>query len=78
MGKLYDGLQIQLKEEKYRREAEDCIKIYNKLKEMNNGKVWSSDWQSLTTVTGWIGKFPNATPVYQPSSVGYVFLKGLS
>lgn len=38
MSKLYDNLQKQLETE-YRKEAEDCIKIYNKLKELNGDSV---------------------------------------
>lgn len=56
MGKIYDRLQKQLQVEEHREDAEDCIKIYNKLKEMNDGSVWSSDWQVLTTIGGWIGE----------------------
>lgn len=56
MGKIYDRLQEQLQVEEHRGDAEDCIKIYNKLKEMNDGSVWSSDWQVLTTIGGWIGE----------------------
>lgn len=56
MGKIYDRLQKQLQVEEHRVDAEDCIKIYNKLKEMNDGSVWSSDWQVLTTIGGWIGE----------------------
>lgn len=29
---------------------EDCLKIYEKLKEINNGSVWSLDWRQLTTM----------------------------
>lgn len=59
MGKLYDRLQKQLKSEEHKKDAEDCLKIYEKLKEMNNGKVWDSDWRQLTTIGGWIGdKYP--------------------
>lgn len=77
MGKLYDSLQRQLKSEEYKKDAEDCIKIYEKLKEMNGGSVWSSEWQKLTTIGGWIGQRPNAEMAYKPSEIGYVFLKGI-
>ncbi|MGK2864674.1 MAG: hypothetical protein ACSLE0_22280 [Chitinophagaceae bacterium] len=40
MGKLMIRLQKQLKTE-YKKDAEDCIEIYNKLKEINDGHVWS-------------------------------------
>ena len=77
MGKIYDRLQNQLQVEEHRKNAEDCIKIYNKLKEMNDGSVWSSDWQVLTTIGGWIGERPHAQMAYKPSKVGYVFLNGI-
>lgn len=77
MGKIYDRLQEQLKLEEHRKNAEDCIEIYNKLKEMNDGSVWSSDWQVLTTIGGWIGERPHAQMAYKPSKVGYVFLNGI-
>lgn len=38
MGNVRDSLQKQLETE-YRKEAEDCIKIYNKLKEMSGGSL---------------------------------------
>lgn len=77
MGKLYDRLQKQLKSEEYKKDAEDCLKIYEKLKEMNNGSVWDSDWRQLTTIGGWIGdKYPK-TMVYKPSKLGYELLKGI-
>lgn len=44
MGKLMNYLQKQLKSEgaKLKKDAEDCIKIYEELKEMNDGKVWEA------------------------------------
>ena len=77
MGKLYDRLQKQLKSEEYKKDAEDCLKIYEKLKELNNGSVWDSDWRQLTTIGGWIGdKYPK-TMVDKPSKLGYELLKGI-
>lgn len=76
MGKLYDRLQKQLQTE-FKKDAEDCLKIYEKLKEMNNGSVWSSDWNQLTTIAGFLGdKFPK-TMMYKPSKLGYELLKGI-
>lgn len=77
MGKLYDRLQKQLKSEEYKKDAEDCLKIYEKLKEMNNGKVWESSWNPLTTVK-FVGTYPNSERIYKPSQEGYVFLKGIA
>lgn len=76
MGKLYDRLQKQLKSEEYKKDAEDCLKIYEKLKEMNNGKVWELSWNPLTTVK-FVGTYPNSERIYKPSQEGYVFLKGI-
>jgi hypothetical protein len=75
MGKLYDRLQKQLKIEEYKQDAEDCLKIYEKLKEMN-GSVWESSWNPLTTVK-FVGTYPNSERIYKPSKEGYVFLKGI-
>ena len=76
MGKLYDRLQKQLKSEEYKKDAEDCLKIYEKLKEMNDGKVWESSWNPLTKVT-FVGTYPNSERIYKPRQEGYVFLKGI-
>ena len=76
MGKLYDCLQKQLKLEEYKKDAEDCLKIYEKLEEMNNGKVWESSWNPLTTVK-FVRTYPNSERIYKPSKEGYVFLKGI-
>lgn len=76
MGKLYDRLQKQLKSEEHKKDAEDCLKIYEKLKEMNDGKVWELSWNPLTTVK-FVGTYPNSERIYKPSQEGYVFLKGI-
>lgn len=76
MGKLYDRLQKQLKSEEYKKDAEDCLKIYDKLKEMSDGRVWESDWNPLTKVT-FEGTYPNSVRIYKPSPMGYTFLKGI-
>lgn len=77
MGKLMNYLQKQLKSEdaKLKKDAEDCIKIYEKLKEMNNGSVWSSQWQQLATPK--FKSFPSDDRTYSPTAIGYVFLKGI-
>lgn len=80
MSKLYDSLQKQLETE-YKKEAEDCIKIYNALKAISREKygeehVWFSDWNVLTT-TMLVGNFPNVKKIYKPSHVGKVFLIGI-
>lgn len=80
MSKLYDALQDQLKTE-HKKEAEDCIKIYNVLKAISREKygeehVWSSDWNVLTT-TMLVGSYPNVRKMYKPSPIGKVFLIGI-
>lgn len=77
MGKLMNYLQKQLKSEdaKLKKDAEDCIKIYEKLKEMNNGSVWSLQWQQLASPK--FKGFPSDDRRYKPSKMGYVFLKGI-
>lgn len=76
MGKLMNYLQKQLQTEEHKKDAEDCLKIYEKLKEMNNGSVWESSWNPLTTVK-FVGTYPNYERIYKPSKEGYVFLKGI-
>lgn len=80
MSKLYDALQDQLKTE-HKKEAEDCIKIYNVLKAISREKygeehVRSSDWNVLTT-TMLVGSYPNVRKMYKPSPIGKVFLIGI-
>lgn len=72
MGKLFDRLQLQLKTE-YKKDAEDCLKIYNNLKEAT-GHVWESNWNPLviTIFEGWNKKR------FKPTNIGYTFLKGLN
>lgn len=71
MGKLMDRLQVQLKTE-YKQDAEDCLEIYNYLKN-TTGKVWESQWNPLvsTTFEGWNKRR------FKPTAVGYTFIKGL-
>lgn len=75
MGKLYDRLQKQLKSEEYKKDAEDCLNIYEKLKEMNNGKVWESQWRPLVDTI--FKGFPSDERRFKPTKMGYVFLKGV-
>lgn len=76
MGKLYEHLKRQLKSNEFKKDAEDCIKIYKILKEMNNGSIWHSDWQLLVNVKI-VGTYPNSKPIYKPNKEGYIFLKGI-
>jgi hypothetical protein len=74
MSKLYDRLQKQLKTE-YKQDAKDCLLIYNKLKEMYNGHVWSSNWTPLVNTI--FEGFPSDKRRFTPSAIGKIFLKGL-
>lgn len=76
MGKLYDRLQKQLESEEFKKDAEDCLKIYKKLKKLDKGKVWGSSWNLLTAVK-FVGVYPNSEKIYKPSKIGYVFLSGI-
>lgn len=74
MGKVLNGLKEQLKTD-YKKDAEDCIKIYNKLKEID-GHVWGTDWGSLTKVKI-AEKYPYERR-HKPTQVGYIFLNGIN
>ena len=76
MGRTMNYLQKQLEDPATKKDAEDCIKIYEKIKEMT-GHVWASDFNHLCRVVGYVGQCPNARIVYKPTSIGYIFLKGL-
>ena len=77
MGKLMDELQAQSKNPNYKKNAEDCIKIYNWIKETDpDGRVWESRWNSLVNVK-WKGEYPNNIPIYSLNITGYTLLKGI-
>ncbi len=76
MGKLSDHLNKQLKTE-YKQDAEDCLKIYDKLLELDGKTVWSSQWQILVD-TKIMGGYPSYDRIYKPSKIGYIFLKGIN
>jgi len=69
-----DRLQKQLESE-YRNDAEDCIKIYNNLKKLSNGHVWESDWRTLVRTI--FEGFPSDNRRFKPTSIGYIYLKGI-
>lgn len=74
MGKLKDSLDKQLKTE-HKKDAEDCLKIYEYLKK-TTGHIWESNWTPLVSVR-FEGTYPNSKRIYKPTSIGYIFLKGL-
>lgn len=74
MGKLLERLEKQLKTE-HKEDAEDCIKIYNKIKEISNGHVWESEWRPLVDTI--FKGFPSDERRFKPTKIGYIFLKGI-
>lgn len=74
MDKLKNDLLAQLKS-KNSKDAEDCLKIYNKLLELESG-VWDSKWNVLVN-TRFEGTYPNSRRISSPSSIGKIFLAAL-
>lgn len=74
MSKTLDRLQRQLTTD-LKQDAEDCIKIYNKLSELYDGSVWSSHWGMLTDVK--FKGLPSDERTFKPSKIGYIFIKGI-
>lgn len=75
MGKLLEGLNKQLLTAN-KEDAENCIKIYEKIKDISNGHVWESQWNPLVS-TSFLGTYPKSIRVYKPTSLGRVFLDGI-
>jgi len=76
MGKLMDRLQAQSKDPDHKKDAEDCIKLYNWVKDTDkDGCVWSSRWSPLVDVT--FKGFPSDKRTHKPNVTGYALLKGL-
>ena len=73
MGKLLDRLQKQLLGEN-KQDAEDCLQIYNHLKE-TTGHVWESEWRVLVS-TRFKG-FPSDERTFRPTAIGYTYIKGM-
>lgn len=77
MGKLIEILKKQLKDPENKKDAEDCIKIYNWLKNTDKeGKVWDSRWTPLVSIR-WEGTYLNSKRIYKPNITGYTLLKGI-
>lgn len=77
MGKLIDRLNQQLEQPEYKKDAEDCIKIYNWIRETDpEGRVWESNWNPMVKVS-WIGEYPNCLRIYRLSFIGQTLLKGI-
>ena len=72
-----DRLKKQLKNPDTKKYAEDCIKIYNWIKDTDpEGRVWESRWTPLVDVR-WEGAYPNINAIYKPNITGYTLLKGI-
>lgn len=76
MGKIHNELTAQLQSKEHEKDAKDCLKIYDKLMELSDGHLWTSEWGVLTH-TIFVGKYPNATRIYKPSAIGKIFVAGL-
>ena len=74
MSKLTDKLNKQLKTE-HKKDAEDCLKIAEKLKEIDDNRIWSNKW-SILVDTIYKG-FPHDERRYKPTTIGRIFLKGI-
>lgn len=75
MGKLLNRLNKQLNTDS-KKDAEDCLRIYNHLRE-TTGHVWESQWNVLVS-TSFKGGYPNYERTFKPTSLGYAVLKGLN
>lgn len=67
--------QLKSEDSKLKKDAEDCLKIYEKLKEISNGSVWSSNWNQLIQCK--FKGFLSDERIYYPTKIGYIFLKGI-
>lgn len=66
-------LEKQLEDPYTKKDAEDCIKIYNWLKDTDpEGRVWESRWRPFVNVT-----FGKRIRIYKPNITGYTLLKGI-
>ena len=77
MGKLFNSLQAQLKIEEYKQDAEDCLKIYDKLIEMYDGHIWESNWYPLVD-NSFIGQYPNCKRISKLTYLGKLMLKDIT
>lgn len=76
MGKLTERLQKQLLIPEYKKDAEECIEIYNWIKSTDrDGRVWSSVWEPLVDVT--FKGFPSDNRTYKLNITGRTLLKGV-
>jgi hypothetical protein len=76
MGKLTERLEKQLLDHNHKEDAEDCIRVYNWLKETDpEGRVWSSRWRPLVDVS--FEGFPSDKRIYKLNITGRMLLNGI-
>ena len=76
MGKLTNRLKQQLKRVDHKKDAEECIDIYNWIKSTTKGsRVWNSRWSPLVDVA--FKKYPSNERNYRLNIVGKTLLKGI-
>lgn len=73
MGKLLNRLEKQISSGNIV-DAQDCLKIYNYLKE-KTGHVWESEWRIFVNTT--FKGFPSDERTFKPTSLGYTLIKGM-
>jgi len=77
MSRLVERLQKQLLIPEYKKNAEECIEIYNWIKSTDkDGRVWSSRWEPLVDVI--FEGFPSDKRIYKLNITGRTLLKGLN
>lgn len=75
MSKIEEALQKQLQNKEYAQDAIDCMRIYKKLLEMNDGQLWRNVWNVLVNVR--VKRERELVMIYHPTDVGKVFLRGV-
>jgi len=58
---------------RYSKEAEDCLKIWKFLADLDNGHVWQQKWDVLVKHCYSRDK----VHFFKPTKIGEIFLKGL-
>lgn len=57
-------------------DGKNCLLIYNKLLELNDGHVWQTDFGTLVKCQ-WINNGNWFERRYKPSKIGEIFINGL-
>ena len=73
---LSEELKEQMKRDAFHADAIKCMEILEKLKELDDGHVWSSKWSVLVS-TAWRRIDGVLVKIMQPSDIGEIFLNGL-